>query len=837
MASSISDSLGVLQDKLQSLTATATEAKELVYIAKSVEAVLGTDLLIESIKAESNITTVEVSSSTAALTLSDEVIRNGIINIVNPADTSIAATATYELADLEENDVVTITVGDNTFSYTVGATPTIEGVVDAVVAKINTAANWNGKHVNATAVKVGTTKVKITSNVKGTAGHFDFTGAVVDDPAGAATAAITESDVVAGADFSHGSADLTLTMPDDQAAVFVIQTQLPITIKLKHTSSAGTVSVASKAAFVITDGVTIAEVFEAGANTSVLTTKGDLEYHDGTAKARLPVGTEGQTLITVNEDVSGTTVEKLKWVNSQGFDRNYIYPGAAAKPNFDCNAQHHTRYALPNNPDSFTGFSMYNPYSMGTGDGNNYSAMMYKLANGQLRRRGHRTANNEGMYSSSNIIWTQSVPVPYEYRNKEVTQCITGYNTTWIIFSDGSMVGAGDNTYYIFGRGTTEDMSTFPQFRPIAHFSGNTPESSVRQLVLAGYGGSATAVVLTEAGTVWTAGRNRSGSRGWGRLDSRYEWTQVEGLENITRVWGTGNNRNTVYAWDDKREQLYGWGENHWGGLGQGNNSNDYYSAQQIPLPAGKEFKALYTSAYSYISDDDLTEEGGGNTYILMTDGTFYGVGNVMMPGGSGHSHQSFFQMGVSGEGHQIDGTTPGTSLERIWHTGNCQYNTWYGRLKNGDTVSWGNNGAHSMRGHTNSEENNWEQHVTLLNGIKNVKKVVFLNNTGEAHAACFLTDEGEVWTMGNPSEGHRGIGDQRWYAGPTRVWSPAGENRLQGRTIDIGFHGTWATGGFMALTEDFEMYSWGYNGNYQIYSDYHGQNIEVPFKSISSAY
>lgn len=837
MASSISDSLGALQDKLQSLTATATEAKDLVYIAKSVEAVLGTDLLIESIKAETNTTTLEVASSTTALTVNDEVIRNGIINVVNPADTSVAATATYELADLEENDVVTLTVGENSFAHTVGAAETVENVVDALVTKINTATNWQGKYANATAVKVGTTKVKITSKVKGTAGHFDFTGAVVDDPAGSATAAITESAVKAGVDFSHGSATLTITMPDNQAAVFVIQTELPITIKLKHTSSPSAVSVANKAAFVITDGATITEVFEAGANTSALTTKGDLEYHDGTGSARLAVGTESQTLITVNENDSGTTVEKLKWVNSQGFDRNFIYPGAAAKPDFDCDAQMHSMYALPNNPDSFTGFSMYNPYSMGTGDGNNYDSMIYKLANGQIRRRGNRTSYNDGMFGGSNYIKTAPLPVPYEFRNKEVTQVVTGYNTTWIVFSDGSLAAAGDNTNYIFGRGTSDDVSVFYQFRPIGHFSGNTPETSVRQIIIAGYASYANAVILTEAGTVWTSGHNYSGSRGMGSTTNRVEWTKVEGLNNITRVWGTGYRRNTIWAWDDADKKMYGWGENSWGALGQGNNTNDYWSPVEIPLPAGKTLKAFYASCYSYISDDEVTDETSGTAYMLMTDGTVYGVGNLQMPGGSAHSHQSYYQMGVSGEGHQLDGTTDQTSVERIWHTGAAGYTTWYGRLKNGHTVTWGNNGGSRMRGHVETSENNWEYHVTLLNGITNVKKMKFVNDTSDNATALFLTDEGEIWTIGNPTQGRRGIGDQNAYQGPTRVWSTAGDNRLQGRVIDISYFGHWSTGGFMAMTEDYEMYQWGYNGHYQIYADYHGQNIEVPYKAISHDY
>ena len=163
MTVSITENLQALQDKLGSKAASATEAKDLVYLAKSIEALLGTDLLIQSIRGDKNTKTINVKSSDTTATLTSADINNSILTLDNPDTSASKQTATFTIANVEENDVFAITIGDNTFSVTADATATVTTIRDALVIAINTTANWQEGHILMDATSVGTTKLKVTA--------------------------------------------------------------------------------------------------------------------------------------------------------------------------------------------------------------------------------------------------------------------------------------------------------------------------------------------------------------------------------------------------------------------------------------------------------------------------------------------------------------------------------------------------------------------------------------------------------------------------------------------------------------------------------------------------
>ena len=121
-------------------------------------------------------------------------------------------------------------------------------------------------------------------------------------------------------------------------------------------------------------------------------------------------------------------------------------------------------------------------------------------------------------------------------------------------------------------------------------------------------------IILRADGTVWSTGYNQYGELGTGDTEERKIFTQVKGpngegiLENIVQIT-TGY--YTGYALTTNGE-VYGWGSNRYGELGQGSKSDD---------------PVLYPTKMKKVSN--IIQISSGAEYIVMLDaeGKVWGTG------------------------------------------------------------------------------------------------------------------------------------------------------------------------------------------------------------------
>lgn len=279
-----------------------------------------------------------------------------------------------------------------------------------------------------------------------------------------------------------------------------------------------------------------------------------------------------------------------------------------------------------------------------------------------------------------------------------------GCGFTTALKDDGTMYGWGRNNYGQLGTGDNIDRTIPTKIDSDLKFSQITA-------------GSEYTLALTSSGTAYAWGRGNLGRLGTGSEEDQYRPVQVSGgiqfsylsaagrmsvgldMEGRAYSWG----RNTSYALgqgieDTFHRQLvpakvagekrfvtisanegqvvalakdgkaYGWGENSYGKLGDGTNTN---RNEPVPIADGLIFKMLVTSA--------------DQTYGLTLDGKLYGWGyNGMMS-----------SLGILGVG-----ATHSSSSEPLSVLGNHQFKHIYmgnhskmGVTENGDVYMWGWNG------------------------------------------------------------------------------------------------------------------------------------------------
>ena len=123
--------------------------------------------------------------------------------------------------------------------------------------------------------------------------------------------------------------------------------------------------------------------------------------------------------------------------------------------------------------------------------------------------------------------------------------------------------------------------------------------------------------ILKADGTVWTTGLNNEGQLGDGTTYNKSKPVQVkisnnQYLSGITKIYAGA--KHIVALSKDK--EVYVWGSNAYGQLGDGTTTKSVYAK-----------KVLDTDASSPIQDVIGIASGAYTSYILKADGTVYGFG------------------------------------------------------------------------------------------------------------------------------------------------------------------------------------------------------------------
>jgi alpha-tubulin suppressor-like RCC1 family protein len=307
-------------------------------------------------------------------------------------------------------------------------------------------------------------------------------------------------------------------------------------------------------------------------------------------------------------------------------------------------------------------------------------------------------------------------------------------------------------------------------------------------------------LAIDTAGNVWGWGDNRYGALGDGSVAASAEPVQVRGLDAPAVATATGNSDAVALLSDG---EVYSWGDNTSGQLCNGTKGGHTTkaapaSALMSALPPGVTVTAVAA--------------GGNKAYFLLSNGKVMACGsNLDGQLGSDSTKPSSDRpvqvAGVGGAG-VLSGVTAITA-------GNL-----FGGalLSDGTVVSWGNN-AYGQLGDGTTTDSPVPVAVT---GLTDVVQISYGGSKpSNGHAMALLSD-GRVMTWGDNSSGQLGDGGTRNSSVPVLV-----SGLSDGTTGDVT---AIAAGGrhSMALLSDGNVMTWGDNAKGQL-GDGTTRNSSVP--------
>ena len=155
-SSRLRDAVNAIETKAKTLGDSATQAKDLVYLAKSLESIYGASLTVDFLTdVGKTVYNKEVEASTSAVTLDSADVQNDVVIITNPNATSAAKQETYiPGGTIAINDKFRMTLDDRLFEF-IAASTTASDITDGLLAQINTDSNWSNFLKTLTGTLVG----------------------------------------------------------------------------------------------------------------------------------------------------------------------------------------------------------------------------------------------------------------------------------------------------------------------------------------------------------------------------------------------------------------------------------------------------------------------------------------------------------------------------------------------------------------------------------------------------------------------------------------------------------------------------------------------------------
>ena len=179
----------------------------------------------------------------------------------------------------------------------------------------------------------------------------------------------------------------------------------------------------------------------------------------------------------------------------------------------------------------------------------------------------------------------------FTQRLTDVKEVFANYSTTWVLKTDGTLWGCGDNYYGQQGSGDTNNVTTFTQrLTDVDKVSTST--------------GRTTWALKTD-GTLWSCGDNAYGQQGSGDTNNVTTFTQR--LTDVAQVFALDET-----TWAIKTDNtLWGCGNNKYGNQGSGTSGDG----------------TKVTTFTQRLTDVAQVSASGGTTWALKTDGTLWGCG------------------------------------------------------------------------------------------------------------------------------------------------------------------------------------------------------------------
>jgi alpha-tubulin suppressor-like RCC1 family protein len=314
---------------------------------------------------------------------------------------------------------------------------------------------------------------------------------------------------------------------------------------------------------------------------------------------------------------------------------------------------------------------------------------------GKLYGWGHNGKGQLGLGTSN--VYTLPVLLSTDVNDVESSTCGDNWDdgSLYVIKTDGSLWVAGDNADGELGLGDTDNRNTLTKSFDPDDYDG----AKVIKVRNSGTNGN-TAVILTDAGKIYTAGYNNNGMCGSGNTNTQKSWYSPSVNDdnffidvNITQVWDNAYGVSTYAITNDGK--VFAVGDNDYGELGRDSDTDYETTFAEIVYPDGYDADSdpfirvettlcaafiftknglLYScgnneygqlglgdtdnrNVFTYVTDgvkDIITPKGINSSlyryvFIIKINGEIYGIG-----------HNSYGRLGV---GHNSDCHAPAKVL------------------------------------------------------------------------------------------------------------------------------------------------------------------------------
>lgn len=303
---------------------------------------------------------------------------------------------------------------------------------------------------------------------------------------------------------------------------------------------------------------------------------------------------------------------------------------------------------------------------------------------------------------------------------------------------------------------------------------------------------------LDTTGQLWACGIGGAGALGANNYSSDYWNLNMNSVPAPVVKFATsyGRDNNACLALLGNG-QLYGWGYNAQGALGDGTLSN-VFNPKIISSP----ISGIWT-AESNITDFALIgSDGSIATFLIRGDGTVRSAGRNDY-GQLGHGTANYYE--YSGFNYVFtSANTPLTSIKKVVGCGAGTFGTTLFLRTDGTVYACGR-GTNGQLGNGTAPANQNYATPCLISGVANIWATGGpAGSTGHIHA---LKTDGSLWGWGYNNAGQLGTSNAVSNINtPVQVW-PASN----GAVVKVAQHGGADTGGVMILLADGRMF---YSGN-----------------------
>lgn len=356
--------------------------------------------------------------------------------------------------------------------------------------------------------------------------------------------------------------------------------------------------------------------------------------------------------------------------------------------------------------------------------------------------------------ATGNGISVNTITQPVQVKNLSgVVGVAAGDTHSFVLFSDGSAKGFGNNDYLQLGLGIGGGGGLIATPTPVYGLTGLTAIAS----------GDHHTLFLHKDGTVWVAGSNVFGQLGLGTTDPIFNVgtpTRIPNLSGIIAV-AAGSVHSMALREDGT---VWAWGLNQEGELGTGSTS------APIPSPTAVAIKDVTAIA-----------AGSRTGYALKSDGSVYAWG-LNSSGGVGNGTVAFVNYPTPGP---VKDVSPSVAIA-------AGFGHALALGANGTLRAWGDNGDGSLGNGTGFAH-------PLASPVLNLTDVNAIA-AGQFHALTVRSDN-TVWGWGTNSSFQLGTAPGTPVINPSQVAGIASASKV-------------AAGGFhsLALKTDTSVWAWGNN-------------------------